>query len=98
MADWTTQAADAVERAVSLVRDKTVRPAQAVTKALVYGLLTAFFMLTAFALLAIGIFRGVVLATGDAWIAYFAIGGVFVFAGALCWSPRTRRSTESTTA
>ena len=43
LSDWTTQAADAVEKAVVLVRDKTVVPAQQGAKVVVYGFLTAFF-------------------------------------------------------
>ena len=50
MSDWTTQAADAVEKGVILVRDKTVVPAQQGAKVVVYGFLTAFFALTAFML------------------------------------------------
>ena len=47
MADWTTQAADAIETAVTTVRDRTVVPARKATKVVVYGLLVAFFALTA---------------------------------------------------
>ena len=53
MSDWTTQAADAVEKAVVLVRDKTVVPAERGARFAVFGFLTAFFALTAFALVAI---------------------------------------------
>ncbi len=53
MSDWTTQAADAVEKAVVLVRDKTVVPAQQGARVVVYGFLTAFFALTAFMLVTI---------------------------------------------
>ena len=88
--DWPTQAADAVERAVSTVRDKTVVPAQRATRAIVYGLLTAFFVLAAVFLLVIGVFRGLVILTGEVWIAYFVCGGILVLAGALCWSFRAK--------
>ncbi len=57
MAEWTTQAADAIENAVSAVRDKTVVPARKATKAVVYGLLATFFVATASVLLIIGLFR-----------------------------------------
>ena len=57
LSDWTEQAADAVEKAVVLVRDKTVLPAQQGTKVVVYGFLTAFFTLTAFMLVTILLFR-----------------------------------------
>lgn len=89
MADWTTQAADAIERTVGAVRDKTVVPAQRATKAVVYGLLAAFLLGTAFTLLVIGTFRGIVVLTGDVWLAYFAVGALFVLVGAFLWSRRT---------
>jgi hypothetical protein len=91
MADWTTQAADAIEHAVGVVRDKTVVPAQKATKAIVFGLLATFFVMTALTLLVIGLFRGIVVLTGEVWIAYFVVGGTFVLAGAFCWSFRVKR-------
>ena len=45
--DWTTDAVDNIERVVATVRDRTVVPAQNVTRAIVFGLLTAFFVFTA---------------------------------------------------
>ncbi len=91
MADWTTQATDAIEAAVSVVRDRAVRPAQKATRAVVYGTLVAFFAVTALVLLIVGAFRGLVLLTGDAWIAYLILGGMLVLVGAFCWSRRTKR-------
>ena len=55
--DWTTDAVDNIERVVATVRDRTVRPAQNVTRAIVFGLLTAFFVLTALTIVSIGLFR-----------------------------------------
>ena len=51
MADWTTDAVDTLENVVDTVRDKTVVPAQKATKAVVFGLLVAFFVLTALLML-----------------------------------------------
>ncbi len=42
----------ALENVVAAVRDKTVVPAQKATKAVVFGLLVAFFVLTAVLMLA----------------------------------------------
>ncbi len=92
MADWTTQAADAIEAAVSAVRDRTVVPAQRATRAVVYGLLVAFFVGTALVLLVVGAFRGLVLLTGRTWIAYLIVGGMLVAGGAFCWSRRSKRA------
>ncbi|HZP29137.1 MAG TPA: phage holin family protein [Acidimicrobiia bacterium] len=92
MADWTTQAADAIENAVATVRDKTVVPARKATKAVVYGLLATFFGLTAVVLAVIGLFRVLVVLTGDVWIAYLIVGGIFVVGGTFCWAMRAPRA------
>jgi hypothetical protein len=86
--DWPAQAAGAIEQAVQTVRSKTVEPAQKATKAVVYGLLATFFVLTAGTLLIIGLFRGLVVLTGEVWIAYLICGGILVLAGAFCWTLR----------
>jgi hypothetical protein len=92
MADWTKQAVDAIEQVVALVRDKTVKPAQSVTRAIVYGLLTAFLALTGIVILTVGVFRGLVILTGETWIAYFVCAAIFLVAGAVCWSMRPPRA------
>ena len=89
--DWPGQAADALEQAVSMVRDKTVVPAQKATKVVVYGLLSAFFLLMASLLLLIGAFRALVVLTGDVWLAYLVCGGILVLAGVFCWTRRFPR-------
>jgi hypothetical protein len=90
MTDWTTRAADAIETAVATVRDRTVAPAQRVTRALVHGLLASFFVVTALVVAVIGGFRGLVILTGEAWIAYMAVGGMLVVLGTFCWASRTK--------
>lgn len=91
MADWTTDAVDALDKAVGLVRDKTVVPAQNASRAVVFGLLVAFFVIVAVFMLAIALFRVLVVIVGDVWLAYLILGGIFVLGGAFCW---TLRSTE----
>src|SRR4029453_5713964 len=92
--DWPTQAAGAIEQAVQAVRSKTVEPAQKATKAVVYGLLSPFFVLTAATLLIIGLFRGLVILTGEVWIAYLICGGILVLAGAFCWTLRFKKPAD----
>ena len=94
MSDWTQQAADAVEKAVVLVRDKTVLPAQQGTKVVVYGFLTAFFALTAFMLVTILLFRVLVIVV-PVWAAWLIVGGIFLLGGAFCWSRRTTKEAQS---
>jgi drug/metabolite transporter (DMT)-like permease len=93
--DWPANAADTIERVVGTVRDKTVVPAQKATKAIVFGLLVAFFVLTAVLMLAIALFRVLVVLTGEVWAAYLILGGIFVLAGAFVWSLRSPRNEDA---
>jgi Putative Actinobacterial Holin-X, holin superfamily III len=93
LSDWTTQAADAVEKAVVLVRDKTVVPAQQGAKVVVYGFLTTFFALTAFMLVTILAFRVLVIVV-PVWAAWLIIGGIFLLGGLFCWSRRSKKEVE----
>jgi len=95
VADWTTDAVDALEQAVGLVRDKTVVPAQKASRAVVSGLLVAFFVLVAVVLLAIALFRVLVVLVGDVWLAYLILGGIFVIGGTFCWAIRSPRPKDA---
>lgn len=90
MSDWTTQVADAVDGVVDLAREKAVDPVQKLGRAIVYGLLAAFFFLTAFALAAIGAFRALVvyLPEEETWAAHLILGGIFVALGLFLWTKR----------
>lgn len=96
--DWPAQAADAIERAVGSVRDKTTGPAITIARGIVYG---------TFALL-IGTMVGVLLAVasvrlldaylpsavfGDehVWAAHGVVGLVFTLVGMVLWSKRSPR-------
>lgn len=95
MSDWTTDAVDNIEKVVGTVRDRTVKPAQSVTRAIVFGLLTTFFVATALALFSIGAFRVVdVYLPAGVWATYLIFGGIFVLAGSFCWARRTKRSSS----
>jgi hypothetical protein len=86
--DWTTDALDTLERAVGAVRDRTVLPARRVARAIVFGVLATFFALPALVVATIALFRGLVVALEDAWLAYLVLGGIFIAAGALCFRLR----------
>ncbi len=94
MADWTTDAVDTLDRVVGVVRDKAVRPAQRATTAVVFGLLVAFFVLTASILLSLGLFRAIVVLVDEVWLAWMILGGIFVVAGAFCWRLRFSRAKD----
>jgi uncharacterized protein YacL len=95
VADWTTDAVDTLENVIATVRDKTVVPAQKATKAVVFGLLVAFFVGTAVFMLAIALFRVLVVITGEVWASYLILGGIFIIAGAFCWALRGPRNKEA---
>jgi hypothetical protein len=87
--DWTSEATDLIDRTVGMVRDRTVEPARTATRVVVYGLLAALIAIPAVILLAIGAFRGLVLLEqGYVWAAWVTLGGIFVIAGAFCWTKR----------
>ena len=89
MSDWTTETVDRIEEVVATVRDRTVVPAQNVTKAVVYGLLVTFFVGMALTLLAIGGFRALdAYLPGEVYWAYLVLGGIFVVGGTFCWTRR----------
>lgn len=91
VSDWTTQATDAIEKAVVAVRERTVEPAQAAAKAVVYGLLAAVFVAGALVLASLGIFRLVAsYMPGGIWATHTLFGGIFTVAGAFCWAQRNR--------
>ncbi len=89
MSDWTADAADTVEQVVATVRDRTVVPARAAAKAVVYGLLVGFFAATALILLAIGTFRFLdIWIPAGVWASYLIVGGILVIGGVLAWTKR----------
>lgn len=90
MAEWTAQAADAIERAVGTVRDRAVIPAQRAGRVVVFGLFAAFVTVTATFLLLIGVFRLLAIAL-PVWAAWLVLGAMLVAVGALCWRLRIPR-------
>jgi hypothetical protein len=89
VSDWTTEATDVIERTVATVRDRTVEPARAITRAIVYGVLAALIAVPAVVMLTLGAFRGLVLLEqGYTWAAWVTLGGIFVLAGAFSWTRR----------
>jgi hypothetical protein len=95
MADWTTDAVDTLEQLVGTVRDKTVVPAQRASRAVVFGVLVGFFVLVAVVMLAVALFRVLVVLVGDVWLAYLILGGIFVIVGGFVWTLRFTRSKDS---
>ena len=89
MSDWTTDAANAIDNAVGIVRERTVEPVQTVARAVIYGLLAALILIPAVTLLTIGVFRLLTIAVFDnVWAAWAGLGGIFLIIGWFCWIKR----------
>jgi hypothetical protein len=83
--DWPVEAADAIERAVGAVRDKTTGPALTVARAIVYGALAAIVGLAVFVTGVIALVRIVnaylpesIFGETHVWAAYLIVGGLFI--------------------
>jgi hypothetical protein len=89
MSDWTTDAADAIDHVVGLVRERTVEPVHTIVRAVIYGLLAALILIPAVTLTTIGAFRLLAIAVhGNVWAAWTALGGIFLIIGWFCWIKR----------
>ena len=85
MSEWTTQAADAIEKTVVAVRDRTVEPAQKAARAVVYGVFAACCVVTAVLFVLIVLFR-VLTFVVPVWAAWMIVGGILVAGGAFSWA------------
>lgn len=93
--DWPAQAADAIEKAVGTVRDKTTGPAITVARGLVYGTfallvgtIVAVFLAIAAVRLLDAYLPDAVVGEDHTWVAHLLVGGAFTVGGAVLWSRR----------
>lgn len=87
--DWPAQAAQAIERAVGNVRDKTTGPALTASRAVVYGTFAGIVGVAALVLLIVALVRFIdAYLPGGVWAAHLLLGVVLSVAGALTWSRR----------
>lgn len=96
--DWPAQAADAIERTVGAVRDRTTGPAITVARALVFGTFSLFVGVLVVVLTAIAAVRvldaylpDAVVGEQHTWAAHLVVGLVFSLVGMVLWRQRTRR-------
>jgi uncharacterized BrkB/YihY/UPF0761 family membrane protein len=101
--DWPSQAADAIERAVGSVRDKTTGPLLKLAKGVVYGTFAALVGVTALVIAVIGAIHALdnylpdsVFGERHMWAVHLIVGLVFVVSGGILWS--RRRASEQTSA
>jgi hypothetical protein len=93
--DWTTQAADVIENAVTAVRDKTVEPATKVVRITMFGLLAALLLTPAMLLFGILVFRVLFLihvrgfaVANHPWLPYGIVSVVCLLGGVVCMAKR----------
>ena len=96
--DWPAQAAEAIERVVGSVRDKTTGPAITVARGVVYGTLALLIGAMVGVLLAVAAIRildvylpSAVFGDEHVWAAHGLVGLAFTLAGMLLWSKRSPR-------
>jgi len=95
-ADWSAQAADKVVDTIGKVRDKTTRPAQIAARALVYGIVAAVLAVAAVILAVVLVLRAYDnWVPGPLWIAYAALGGLFMIGGLVCFRRANRPATPA---
>jgi hypothetical protein len=87
MSEWTSQAADAIEKTIVAIRDRTVEPANRAARAVIYGVFAACCAATALLLLTIVLFRLLTYVV-PVWTAWMIIGGIFIAGGAFLWTRR----------
>ena len=94
--DWPAQAADAIERVVGSVRDKTTGPAITVARGVVYGTFALLVGTMVGVLLAVAAVRALdaylpsaVFGDEHVWAAHGIVGLLFTVSGMVLWSKRT---------
>ena len=90
-AHWADQIADLIVDGVDRVRDRTVTPAQAIAKYVVYGAVVAVLVLPLLVVTLVLLVRLLdAFIPSGVWAPYLILGGVFVVAGAVLWSKRSK--------
>lgn len=99
--DWPAQAADAIERVVGQVRDRTTGPAMTASRAVVYGSFAAVVGAAVLVTLVVALVRlldsylpDAVFGEDHVWAAYLILGAVLTAAGGVLWSRRHVRREE----
>jgi hypothetical protein len=101
--DWTDEVTDRIEFAVSTVRDKATVPVIKATRAVVIGVIV-FVLAVAMLLLVVMLLRRLLVVYlpiepwgRKVWVTDAILGGLFLVAGAFCWSRRRARPSKEQT-
>ena len=90
-AHWADQIADLIVDGVDRVRDRTVTPAQAIAKYIVYGAVVAVLVVPLLVMSLILVVRVLdAFIPSGVWVPYLILGGVFVIVGAVLWTKRSK--------
>ena len=88
-AHWADQVADLIVDTVDRVRDRTVTPAHALAKYVVYGAVIAVLILPLLVFTLVALVRIMdAFIPGSVWIPYLILGLAFGFGGVFLWSKR----------
>lgn len=86
--DWAVRSVDFIDRIVATIRRYSTSPLLKTARGLVFGLLASIGVISAFALVCIGLARGLQSALDAAvdhstsvWISYFILSAVFLLVG-----------------
>jgi hypothetical protein len=94
--DWAAQTADAIERVITGIRDKTTGPVEKVARVVVYGLVAGILGIAALVLLAVTLVRVLdIVIPGEVWSAHLLTGGIFTVAGMFLWRKRTAKTVST---
>lgn len=91
--DWPSKASATIVQYVGTVRDKTTGPALVASRYAVYVIAMVLIAMVLAVLILVLVVRLLVTATallpfvedGETWMAYYLLGAVFVFGGAILW-------------
>ncbi len=91
LSDLPVRGTDLVESLVTLLRDKTVRPATLATRAVVFGIIIFAASVVTVTLVSIALIRllTVYAFDGRVWLSDLVVGVMFVVAGLAAWTQRT---------
>jgi hypothetical protein len=95
LADLPVRGADLVDTLVTLLRDKTVRPATLATRAIVFGIIVFAASVVTVVLVSIALIRVLTVYAfdGRVWLSQLVVGLIFVAAGIVAWTKRVDPTT-----
>jgi hypothetical protein len=88
--DWTDQVTDLVVDSVDKVRDRTTGPILSWSAISVHALVALILLVPIGVLFVVGMLRIATYFLPEVWMAYAAVGTIFVLVGVVLWSRRSK--------